>query len=104
MINFYNNDPYHILGLGPASNKKDIRKAYRSLAMQYHPDRNPDNPGAVEKFNQVQRAYEILAGKKPESSISVTPEQYESRFSDDIHPFVGFYQAMRAYYAIKITD
>ena len=53
-------DFYEVLGLVKNASKEDIRKAYRKLAMKYHPDRNPDSKEAEEKFKEVKEAYEIL--------------------------------------------
>src|SRR5690625_6168142 len=53
-------DLYEVLGLAKNASKDDIRKAYRRLAMKYHPDRNPDSKEAEEKFKEVKEAYEIL--------------------------------------------
>ena len=53
-------DFYEILGLAKNASKDDIRKAYRKLAMKYHPDRNPDSKEAEDKFKEVKEAYEIL--------------------------------------------
>lgn len=50
---------YHILGLQPGASPADIKKAYRRLAMQYHPDKNP---GAKERFIEILEAYEVLTG------------------------------------------
>lgn len=55
---------YNILGLSPSASEHDVKKAYRKLAFQYHPDRNPNNKEAEEKFKQVTNAYEILTGKQ----------------------------------------
>lgn len=55
-------DYYEILGVGRSANAEEIKKAYRKLAMQYHPDRNPDNKNEAEaKFKEVSEAYEILS-------------------------------------------
>ncbi len=54
-------DYYEILGLDRNATKDDLKKAYRKLAMQYHPDRNPDNKEAEEKFKEAAEAYEILS-------------------------------------------
>ncbi len=54
-------DYYEVLGISRTSNDQEIKSAYRRLAMQYHPDRNPDNPAAEEKFKECSEAYAILA-------------------------------------------
>lgn len=53
-------DYYKILGVPPTAASDEIKKAYRKLAMQYHPDRNPDNKDAEEKFKKATEAYEVL--------------------------------------------
>jgi len=54
-------DYYEVLGLNRDSSDEDIKKAYRKLAMQHHPDRNPENPKAEEKFKEAKEAYEVLS-------------------------------------------
>lgn len=54
-------DPYSILGVSRSSSPDEIKSAYRKLARQYHPDVNPDNPEAEEKFKEISTAYAILA-------------------------------------------
>lgn len=53
-------DYYEVLGLDRGAEEGDLKKAYRRLAMKYHPDRNPDDPEAEEKFKEASEAYEIL--------------------------------------------
>jgi molecular chaperone DnaJ len=54
-------DYYEVLGVNRDSSEEDIKKAYRKLAMKYHPDRNPDNPKAEEQFKEAKEAYEMLS-------------------------------------------
>jgi molecular chaperone DnaJ len=54
-------DFYDILGVNRDASDDDIKKAYRKLAMKYHPDRNPDSKEAEEKFKEAKEAYEILS-------------------------------------------
>ena len=56
-------DPYQTLGVGRTASEADIKKAYRKLAKELHPDRNKDNPKAAEKFSQVTNAYDLLNDK-----------------------------------------
>ena len=53
-------DPYKILGVSPNASDEEIKQAYRRLAKQYHPDRNPGDPVAAQKMQQVNAAYEQI--------------------------------------------
>ena len=59
-------DPYKILGVSPDATDEEIKKAYRRLAKQYHPDLNPGDPVAAKKMQQVNAAYEQI--KNPEKA------------------------------------
>lgn len=54
-------DYYEILGVSKDVSEKDLKKAYRSAAMKFHPDRNPDDKAAEDKFKEANEAYEILS-------------------------------------------
>ena len=54
-------DYYEILGVQKSASSDDLKKAYRKLAMKYHPDRNSDDPSAPEKFKEASEAYEVLS-------------------------------------------
>jgi curved DNA-binding protein len=57
-------DYYKILGVERSAKTDEVRKAYRKLAMQYHPDRNPNNKQAEEKFKEINEAYQVLSDKE----------------------------------------
>lgn len=54
-------DYYKILGVDKSASQSDIKKAFRKLARQYHPDLNPNNPGAKDKFQEINEANEVLS-------------------------------------------
>lgn len=57
-------DFYEVLGVAKGADAKEIKKAYRKVAMKYHPDRNPDDKSAEDKFKEAAEAYEILSDEQ----------------------------------------
>jgi molecular chaperone DnaJ/curved DNA-binding protein len=65
-------DLYDVLGVDDDASQEEIKKAYRTLARKHHPDRNPDDPNAEEKFKEIQQAYSILSDEEKR-------EQYDAQ-------------------------
>ena len=59
-------DPYSVLGVSRNASEEEIKKAYRKLAKQYHPDLHPGDPAAARKMNEINNAYEMI--KNPEKA------------------------------------
>jgi len=57
-------DPYDVLGVSRSATAKEIKSAYRKLAKKYHPDQNPDDPKAKDRFAEANQAYEIVGDEK----------------------------------------
>lgn len=60
-------DPYEVLGVEKTAGQSEIKREYRKLAKKYHPDLNPDNEEAAEKFKEATLAYEILSDEEKRS-------------------------------------
>jgi molecular chaperone DnaJ len=78
-------DYYQILGMARGATAEEVKKAYRKLALQYHPDRNPGNKEAEEKFKEAAEAYEVLGDQVKRKRY----DQYghEGIKGTDFHPF-----------------
>src|SRR6266702_6255366 len=53
-------DYYEVLGVGRNASEEEIKRAYRKLAVKFHPDKNPDDPHAEERFKELAEAYDVL--------------------------------------------
>lgn len=84
-------DYYKILGVEKTASAEDIKKAYRKLALKWHPDKNPNNKSAEEKFKKISEAYAVLSDpeKRKEYDMFGSADQFRQHYSqEDI--FRGF--------------
>jgi len=84
-------DYYSTLGLTPDSSAEEIKKVYRKLAMQYHPDRNGGNPESEERLKEINEAYQILGDEEKRRRYDLQYRQtfknyvfYEGSVDDDL--------------------
>jgi molecular chaperone DnaJ len=95
-------DYYEILSVGREAGDQEIKGAYRELAKRYHPDRNPDDPGAEEKFKEASEAYSVLSDAQKRAAYdrfghagvqgaggAANPEAFAD-FGDILGDFFGF--------------
>lgn len=82
-------DFYSILGVSRASSAEEIKKAYRKLAMQFHPDKNPGDKKAEEKFKEISEAYDVLSDPKKRDMYDQFGHAGSQGFSGGSGPFGG---------------
>ena len=95
-----NPDPYEVLRISPDATQREVKQAYRNLAMKFHPDHNQGRPEAAERFKQIQQAYETLTGRRKDSRISANNFFHRGplpSFFKNEHPFFSFYRAMKTF-------
>lgn len=89
------NDYYSVLGISKNATQEEIKKAYRNLAFKYHPDRNPDNKEAEEKFKKISEAYDVLGDEKKRAEydrFGSAGSSYSSRNSYQQNYYQNGYQ------------
>ena len=89
-------NPYQVLGLQPSASDSDIRSAFRKLAKKYHPDRNPDDKAAEERFKEVSAAFDIIGDKDKRTKYDRGEIDEEGR-ERAANPFGGGFPGGGAY-------
>jgi molecular chaperone DnaJ len=90
-------NPYEILGVGREDDHATIKSAYRKLALKYHPDRNPGDRAAEEKFKEITQAYEILSDPGKRDRFDRTGSVDGMPDMSDIFGGFGMDDALRAF-------
>jgi len=92
-------DYYKILGLEKGVDQEEVKKAYRKLAMKYHPDKNPNNREAEEKFKKISEAYAVLSDiEKRKQYDTYGSDQFSQRYSqEDIFRNVDLNEILRGF-------
>lgn len=92
-------DYYSVLGLDKKASKEDIKKAYRKLAVKYHPDKNPDDKEAEARFKEVSEAYAVLSDPEKKKQYDQFGEDgFHQRFSqEDIFRNANFEEIFREF-------
>jgi curved DNA-binding protein CbpA len=76
-------DPYTVLGLTTGATKSDVGRAFRRLAKKHHPDTNPNDPAAEERFKAITAAHDYLMGKGDDGLPDVPP-RYDHAYAAEL--------------------
>lgn len=84
-------DYYEVLGVSKSATDEELKKAYRKLAKQNHPDANPENKEAAEKkFKEINEAYEVLSDKQKRNMYDQFGHSGQNGYANDFSGFSGF--------------
>jgi DnaJ-class molecular chaperone len=87
-------DLYQILGVNPDASKEDIKKAHRKLALKYHPDKNPDDDVAGDKFKRIQEAYDVLSDEEKRAAYDRYGADFEKIRTSGYSPGAGGFDGL----------
>ena len=89
-------NPYQVLGISNSAGKDEIRKAYRKLARKFHPDSNPGNKQAEDKFKEINDAYVILSDEKKKAEYDRGTATQDNRTDNNMFTKANAQKATRA--------
>ncbi|MDY3521151.1 J domain-containing protein [Riemerella anatipestifer] len=84
---------YYFLGISEEATSEDIKKAYRKLSLKYHPDKNENDSFFVERFREVQEAYEVLINSSSRSLYDQKLAQIQQNIKSDQLPYIKTFHA-----------
>src|ERR671939_237430 len=87
---WFEKDYYKVLGVAKNASASEIKKAYRKLAQKFHPDANPGNREAEERFKEISSAYDVLGDQEKRKSYDQVREMASSGFGAGGFPGGGF--------------
>lgn len=87
-------DLYQTLGVSRDASKDDIKKAHRKLAIKYHPDKNPDDKAAREKFKRIQEAYDVLSDEEKRAAYDRYGSDFEKIRGTGYKPGAGGFEGL----------
>ena len=95
-------DYYDVLGVSKDADSNSLKSAYRKLAMQYHPDKNPGDSNAEEKFKEVSEAYEVLSNSERQAYDAYGHDAFSqaggSGFSEGFGGFGSFSDILKIFW------
>ena len=97
-------DPYKVLGLSPDASDEEVKKAYRRLAKQYHPDLNPGDPVAAKKMQEINAAYEQITKERSGRGSTSGGYRQSTYGGYGSQSYAGGTVLQQVRYAIQIGD